>query len=231
MPDIYLMTAIVVVIAVTWFMFHWLWKKADAANGADWGGKWRNRIDGLIRLFLKHHHDYQYETVPLPETGAAIVIGNHVSGVDPWMMSSACNRPVRFLISKDEYNRFGLNWLFHLAGCIPVDRSTRDNTAFTAALEALDRGEIVGLFPHGKIQIPGEPPPRIRRGVARLAKLSGAPVYPLFFSGVKAKGHVIRGVLIPSKLRMQIFPPLECDVLEESECLAKITKILNKSET
>jgi 1-acyl-sn-glycerol-3-phosphate acyltransferase len=226
-----LITVFIFFLVVVWFLFHWLWKKAEAANGADWGGKWRNRIDGLIRLFLKHHHDYQYELVPLPETGAAIVIGNHVSGVDPWMMSSACNRPVRFLISKDEYERFGLNWLFRLAGCIPVDRTNRDNTAFTAALEALERGEIVGLFPHGKIQIPGEPPLRIRRGVARLAKLSGAPVYPLYFSGVKAKGHVIRGVLIPGKLRMQTFSPLDCVSIDESDCLANITKILNKSET
>jgi len=209
----------------------WLWRIADAANVADWGGKWRNRIDGLNRLLLKHYHDFQPEQLALPQQGAALVVANHISGLDPMMMMAASRRPVRFMIAAEQYHRFGLRWLFRLAGCIPVDRKTRDDSAFQAALQALQRGEVVGLFPHGRIPERGEPPPRIRRGVARLASLSQAPVYPMTVSDIRAEGHVVLAVLVPSRARMQTYAPLHCDRDDEKSCLQKLQQILNKSET
>ena len=206
---------------------HWLWRVADAANVADWGGKWRNRIDGLSRLLLRHYHGFDPTPLPLPQQGPALLVANHVSGLDPMMMIAASRRPVRFIIASEQYHRFGLHWLFRLGGCIPVDRKTRDDSAFQAALQALQRGEVVGLFPQGRIPNRGEPPLRIRRGVARLASLSQAPVYPMTVSNIRAAGHVVLAVLVPSRARMQTYPPLECERDDEKSCLQKLEQILN----
>ncbi len=226
---VFLFAGLILVVVLVWLGLRRLWRLAEAANGADWGGKWINRIDGLIRLLLRHYHRFQCQPVPLPEAGPALVVANHVSGLDSLMMIAACNRPVRFIIAIEEYNRFGLRWLFRLGGCIPVDRKSRDDTAFQAALDALKRGEVVGLFPQGGIHDPKDPPPRLRRGVARLASLSGAPVYPVYISGIRAEGHVIRSVILRSHARLESFPPIECHLQEESECLQALAKILNKS--
>ncbi len=208
---------------------HSLFRKADAANVADWGSKWQNRLDGLNRLFLRRYHKCHIDPVPLPQEGPALVVANHISGLDPMMMIAACQRPVYFIIASEQYYRFGLTWLFRLGGCIPVDRSSRDDSAFRAALQALQEGKVIGLFPEGGIHLPGKGPKRLKRGVARLAKLSGAPVYPMRVSGVKLPGHVLPAVLLPNAARLKSFPPVACDVLDERECLHQLAQILKQT--
>ncbi|MCG6887616.1 MAG: 1-acyl-sn-glycerol-3-phosphate acyltransferase [Proteobacteria bacterium] len=206
----------------------WLFRKADAANQADWGSKWIDRLDGLNRLFLRHYHSCQIETVQLPDTGPALVVANHISGLDPLMMAAACRRPLHFIIATEEYNRFGLRWLFRLIECIPVDRSSRDDSAFRAALAALREGKVVGLFPGGRIHLPEEGPARLKRGVARLSRLSGAPVYPLSISGVRMPGHVLPAVIFAGRARVQSFPPIDCANLAERSCLEKLGEVLHQ---
>ena len=79
--------------------------------------------------------------IPLPETGAAIVVCNHISGLDPLVLIAATPRPLRFLIAREEYERFGLQWLFRLGKCIPVERDKRPELAMRAALRAIENGE------------------------------------------------------------------------------------------
>ncbi len=224
----WILLAVIVITALVLF-FHWLFRKADEANVADWGSKWKNRIDGLTRLFLTTYHKCQIDPVPLPEQGPALVVANHISGLDPMMMMAACRRPVHFIIASEQYYRFGLNWLFRLGGCIPVDRSSRDDSAFRAALQALHDGYVVGLFPEGGIHLPGKGPRRLKRGVARLAKLSGAPVYPMHVSGVSLPGHVLPAVIWPNQARLKSYPPLTCNTMKEAECLDQLLQILKTS--
>jgi 1-acyl-sn-glycerol-3-phosphate acyltransferase len=211
------------------YLFHWLFRKADAANVADWGSKWKNRLDGLNRLFLQNYHKCHIEPVPLPAEGPALVVANHISGLDPMMLLAACQRPVHFIIASEQYYRFGLTWLFRLGGCIPVDRASRSDSAFRAALQALREGKVVGLFPEGGIHLPGKGPKRLKRGVARLAKLSSCPVYPTQVSGVRLPGHVLPAVLWPNAAVLRSFSPVACEILEEQDCLKQLLYILTQT--
>ncbi len=51
-----------------------------------------------------------------------MVVANHISGLDPLLMAAASRRSLHFMIAREQYERFGLKWLFRMAGCIPVDR-------------------------------------------------------------------------------------------------------------
>ena len=227
--DVFIWLLVAISLGMMGLVFHWLFRKADAANVADWGGKWQNRLDGLNRLFLRRYHKCNIDPVHLPEEGPALVVANHISGLDPMMMIAACQRPVHFIIASEQYYRFGLNWLFRLGGCIPVDRSSRDDSAFRAALQALHDGKVVGLFPEGGIHLPGKGPKRLKRGVARLAKLSGAAVYPMRITGVKLPGHVLPAVLWPNAARLVSYHPVACQVLAERECLQQLGQILKQT--
>ena len=220
---------VAILLIMTAYLFHRLFRKADAANVADWGSKWKNRLDGLNRLFLRNYHKCRIEPVPLPAEGPALVVANHISGLDPMMMLAACQRPVHFIIASEQYYRFGLTWLFQLGGCIPVDRSSRSDSAFRAALQALREGKVVGLFPEGGIHLPGKGPKRLKRGVARLAKLSGCPVYPMQVSGVRLPGHVLPALLWPNAAVLRSFPPVACEILEEQDCLKQLLHILTQA--
>ena len=53
-----------------------------AANNVDWGNAGNNVIVGFIVLFCRYVHRFQFEPIPLPESGAALVAANHISGLD-----------------------------------------------------------------------------------------------------------------------------------------------------
>ena len=135
-----------------------LWRTVDAHRGPDWGGPWLNRLDGLNRLLCRRYHRLPAVWLPLPDRGPVLLASNHVSGLDPLLLVAASRRPLRFLIAREQYERRGLQWLFRAAGCIPVDRAARPEQALRAALRALQAGEAVALFPHGRIHLESDPP-------------------------------------------------------------------------
>lgn len=195
---------------------------------SDWGHGWLNVLDGLNRLFCRRYHRLNRIALPLPERGGAIVVANHLSGLDPLLLIASCARPLRFLIAREEYERFGLRWLFRAVGCIPVDRSARADGALRAALRALRDGEVIAMFPQGGIHT-AETPALLKAGVARLAGRSGCLVYPAHIDGVRAPGHVLRPVVLRARARVRAFAPLACADGEQRACLDRLTRLLHKS--
>ena len=196
------------------------------ANAADWGSGLANIIDGLLRLYCYRYHRLQAEPIPLPKTGAAILACNHISGLDPFLIFAACQRPVHFMIAQDQYARFGVTWLFKLAGCIPVDMNGRGDGALRAAAKALEEGKVIALFPQGGIHREDRPRNRLKRGVYKLAELSGAPVFPLHISNVRGAGHVVQSVLLRGHPQLQSFPPIECAGMDHETCLKELARRL-----
>lgn len=192
------------------------------ANEADWGNLHSNIIDGLLRLFCRNYHRLHFAPIPLPATGPAIIAANHISGLDPFLIFAACKRPVHFMIASDQYYRFGLTWLFRLAGCIPLEMNGRNDGAVRSALKALQEGKVLALFPQGGIHREHEPRVRLKRGVHKLAEVSKAPVFPVRLSNIRGAGHVVKGVILRSRARLESFPPIECATMDHHACLATL---------
>ncbi len=196
------------------------------ASRADWGSTHANIIDGLLRLFCLRYHRLKADTIALPEEGPAIIASNHISGLDPLLIFAACRRPVHFMIAANQYKRFGVTWLFKLGGCIPVDMNGRGDGAIRAAYKALEEGKVVALFPQGGIHREHKPRNRLKRGVYKLAEMSGAPVYPLHISNVKGAGHVVKSVLQRGHPTLQSFPPIECTGMDHHTYLTTLARHL-----
>ena len=196
------------------------------ANVIDWGNPIVNIIDGLVRIFLRYYHHFEFDYLELPEQGGALLASNHVSGLDPFLILAACKRPVRFMIAREEYERFGMRWLFQATGCIPVDRSGQPKVAFSEALTALREGDVIGVFPEGGIHEPNAPPKRLKRGIAMMAELTGAYVYTVRISGVRGKGHVVRSIIYPSRAKLEILSGIDCVSMGRDECLKQLAMIL-----
>lgn len=198
------LAAFVVVVCV-WLAARGL-RACRAATRADWGRSWLNTLDGLNRIFCRRFHRLHAVQLPLPKHGPALVVANHVSGLDPLLMIAASHRPLRFIIAREQYERFGLHWLLRAVGCIPVDRAASPHRALAAARRALQHGEVVALFPHGRIHLDTDGPVRLKPGILHLAKLSGAPVFPLRIDGVCGAGHTVSAVFRRSRARLTVFP-------------------------
>lgn len=199
------------------------------ANIVDWGHTWANRLDGLLRIFCYRFHHLPKVYIPIPETGAAIVAANHISGLDPLLLIAASKRPLRFLIAREEYERFGLNWLFKAMGCIPVDREKNPEKALRQALLALDRGEVIAIFPQGGIQWPitEQNPFRIKGGAVKLAQRKKIPLIPVVVDGVGLKGATMMAVVKPSRARLTLNEAISCESMSYQECLDELAHKLN----
>ncbi len=216
----------VLVLAALWFIGRRLRARCDAANGAEWGSRWLNRLDGLNRLFCRHYHRLQHQEIPLPEQGPALLVSNHISGLDPLLLIAAARRPLRFMIATEEYERFGLKWLFRSAGCIPVSRARNQEQALREALRALRDGEVVALFPHGRIHLDDDPERPLKGGVQWLAEMSGAAIYAVRLEGVRGKGRSLSAVWLRSRVRMTSYAPLRHDD-KQADCMQRLAALLS----
>src|SRR5262249_47937393 len=118
----------------------------------------------------------------IPTSGPVLLASNHASYLDPLTLAyvtSLRKRRVRYLAKIELFEKRGLGVLLRAAHQIPVQRGTTDSaSALSAAIDALQRGECVAVFPEGTISTDLEPM-RGKSGTARLAQQSGALVVPV----------------------------------------------------
>lgn len=205
----------------------WLWRFGLAHHRIDWGFSWLNALDGFNRIFCRYYHRCNTVALALPERGGAIVASNHISGLDPLLLIAASARPLRFMIAREEYERFGLRWLFRAAGCIPVDRGQQPGRALRSALRALHDGEVIAIFPHGGIYT-ADDPAVLKGGIVRLAQKSQSLIYPVHIDGVRGAGQTLPAVLLRSHARLRVFPALSCAAVDHPACLQQLAKLLHK---
>lgn len=183
-----------------------IWLVGSVNAGANWGGLHVNWLDGWARIICRVLHRLPKRYIDLPQIGPAIVVANHVSGLDPLLIVSASQRPIRFLIAREQYESKLMGWLYKLAGCIPVDRSGNPEKALRQALRSLNQGDVIALFPHGTIHLDNDPPRKLKGGFAKLASWSNAPVYPIRIEGVTAQGKVLLAPFVPGYVNLTFGP-------------------------
>lgn len=133
----------------------------------------------------------------IPRSGPALVASNHIAYLDPlavaYVIDRAGRRP-RFLSKSELFQDRRIAWVLRGCGQIEVKRGTPSApAALDDALVALDRGEVVAIFPEGTVTTDPELRPMpVKSGIARLALRTGAPVVPCGVWGtanVWPKGH------------------------------------------
>ena len=161
------------------------------------------------RLFCRTYHKVQTQSpVQLPRTGPAILVCNHVSGLDPLLVQSACPRLIIWMMAREYYDLRSLTWLYKIVEAIPVDRSGRDLSATRAALRALNEGRVVGIFPEGKIETSQDLLP-FQTGVAMIAIKTKVPVYPAYLDGTQRGREMVDAVVHPNRATINFGPPVD----------------------
>jgi len=123
----------------------------------------------------------------IPERGPALLICNHVSFVDPIVISAACRRPVRFIMDAGIFRIPLLNTVFRGMKAIPVAPQKEDpevyERAFQVAAQELRDGQLVCIFPEGRLTPDGNVG-EFRAGMLRILKETPVPVVPLALSNL-----------------------------------------------
>ncbi len=114
----------------------------------------------------------------IPRKGGVMICGNHVSYADPPVLGAATwVRPLHYMAKTDLFEVPVLGKLIKWVGAFPVQQRTADRAALKKAVEYLEKGEAVGMFPEGQRVYSGqlgEPLP----GVGMIVLRAKAPVVP-----------------------------------------------------
>jgi len=147
-------------------------------------------ISGLVYRFIQVYSRFMHrirvhgrEHIPTSRnTGPMIVVCNHTAGIDPMLVQSACRFYVRWMMAED-MKWGGLAGVWSHFEIIFVDRTKPDSKALREAVRAIRGGEVIGVFPEGKIERPRGQLLAFQSGVGAMVALTGAPVLPMFIRG------------------------------------------------
>ena len=145
---------------------------------------WRLRVEGIERL----------------PPGAAIVVANHDSLADPFVVGSAIDRPLRYLAKAELWENRAVRRLMDTLGAIKVERGRGDVAAVAAAAQAIAAGDSVVFFPQGTVL--GSPDRPWQRGAARIALTTGAPLVPVAIVG--AADGLRPGTWLPRRAHVRV---------------------------
>ena len=146
-------------------------------------------------------------TEHVPRSGALVLVANHSSVLDPPLVGSVAPRPLTFLAKAELFDIPLFGALIRGVNARPLRREGADAGALRTALQVLDDGGALLVFPEGTRGPEGalrEP----KGGAAMLAILSGAPVVPAYVKGSGAAWPKGRRLPRPVKVVVTFGPPL-----------------------
>ncbi|HUP91670.1 MAG TPA: lysophospholipid acyltransferase family protein, partial [Solimonas sp.] len=148
----------------------------------------------------------------IPETGACVIVSNHVSFVDALIMGGNIRRPVRFVMYYKIFEIPVLNFIFRTARAIPIAGKSENEALMLKAFDEIDAalraGDVVGLYPEGGLTADGEVQP-FRPGIERIVERTPAPVVPMALRGLwssmwSRRDSRMRRMRLPRRFRARI---------------------------
>lgn len=140
----------------------------------------RAGLRGLLRRLYRIEVDGAEH---VPPSGGAILVANHESIWDPFVLGVATQREIHYLAKAELFRWWPLGPVLRSLNAFPVERGSGDLAAMGEAARRLRRGELLGIFPQGTSK--QERQVAWHRGAARLALATGAPVVPVRLSGTR----------------------------------------------
>ena len=137
----------------------------------------------LLLPFLKFGYKVRVDGLEnIPQSGGVLLLGNHISWIDWAVVQLACPRAVRFVMHRSYYELWYLKWFLKIFGVIPIGAGV-SKSALGAIKEALNAGEVVGLFPEGHISYNGRID-EFQAGFEHAAKGANAVIVPFYIRGL-----------------------------------------------
>lgn len=148
----------------------------------------------------------------IPREGAVIIACNHVSFVDALLIGGLLPRAPRFVMYHKIYKLPVMNLLFRAARVIPIAPAKEDaallEKAYAEIREALENGELVGIFPEGGLTPDGSIQP-FKGGIEKILATNPVPVVPMALQNLwgsmwSKQDSRLRRARLPRRFRAEI---------------------------
>jgi 1-acyl-sn-glycerol-3-phosphate acyltransferase len=156
----------------------------------------------LFRVyFYLYHRGRVYNAERLPDNGAFILAGNHISFLDPPFFGLACKREAYYMARDTLFRNPLAGWILRSWHCVPISRDRGDIGAMRTVLRMLGEGKAVLMFPEGTRSEDGqlqEP----RAGIGMIVAKANVPVLPMRIFGTERA--LPKGASLPRPARVEI---------------------------
>lgn len=148
-----------------------------------------NRIcSPLGKLLIKIVYKPTFEGLEnIPKDGPVILAGNHTHNFDCVMLFSSTRRIIHFMAKSTLFKGWKKHFL-NSYGAIPVHRDRKDKACVDSAIEVLNNGGVIGIFPEGTHNKSKDIILPFKFGAVKMAKETGAKIVPFSITGKYKKG-------------------------------------------
>jgi len=171
----------------------------------------------LTRLFCFAHHRLRVTGKHhVPGDGPTLIVSNHTTAMDPFLIQSSCVRMVRWLMLTSYRMKIG-EPLWHAIDPICIEHDKQTNTAKSGMKQVrqivteLKKGDLVGVFPEGHLQYNNRVLKPFEDGAAVMARLSKCQIVPCWIDGTVLSTSMLAHVLKPTHSTVTFGPPFTPD--------------------
>lgn len=184
----------------------------------------------LGRLYVRLYHCLRVhgqEHIPAGrDPGPIIVVANHTAGIDPVLIQASCPFPIRWIMASD-MRAPNLEWFWRWQRIIFVGRN-RSSMALGMrnAIEHLNSGGVVGIFPEGGIERPSRRILPFHPGLGMLVRKTGASVLPVFVDNTPQVDPAWASLWVPSRSRIKFGAMLSPDRTPSADEISRSIRAL-----
>lgn len=157
----------------------------------------------ILGLFRSVYRIRALGVEKVPKTGGVLMVPNHLTYIDIFVLSAASPRPIRFVMFADCFEKKWLGGVARFFDAVSISPTTA-REGIRVVAEALRGGSLVCVFAEGQLSRTGGLC-EIKRGYQMMAKRGGVSVLPTYMDGLWgsmwsfAEGNFLRKA--PRKLR------------------------------
>jgi 1-acyl-sn-glycerol-3-phosphate acyltransferase len=171
----------------------------------------RSIVIPLIRIYTRMTINGREH---IPKTGAFVLAPVHRSYPDTPIAGCVTRRRLRFMGKDTMWKNRQFGWVLSAFGAFPVTRGTADREALRRAIEVLEAGDPLVLFPEGeRKQGPVVQP--LFDGAVYIAIKAGVPIVPVGIGGSERVMPKKAKFVYPRKVHVEIGPPIPAPVAPE----------------
>ncbi len=133
----------------------------------------------LANVIIRFKYRVRYIGVEnLPEYGGFILASNHITALDPVIIAIGCKRSLHFMAKNELFKYKLVGWFLTQLNAFPVDRTKFDEDAINYAIDVVNQGDVLGIFPEGT-RSPDFTPKKGKGGTCYIAKVCKCDVVPV----------------------------------------------------
>ena len=155
--------------------------------------------------------------MPAGSEQGAVVICNHRSSIDPFFLQVCFDRPMHWMVAREFCEQRAFGWFLRTCEVIPVSRSGSDMAATRAAIRYAQRGDLISMFPEGRINLTERLMLPVRPGAIMVALRARAPLLPCYIAGAPYGGTPASPLFMPARVRLQFGEVIDLSPYYEQE--------------